>query len=53
MAKESAHRVKLRKLAGPAARRSIACSNPDNGSTTIESLRAAKIVGRELRMQLV
>jgi hypothetical protein len=28
--------------------------DPDNGSTTIESLqRAAKIVGRELRMQLV
>jgi predicted XRE-type DNA-binding protein len=28
--------------------------DPDNGSATIESLqRAAKIVGRELRMQLV
>ena len=28
--------------------------NPDNGSATIESLqRAARIVGRELRMQLV
>jgi len=27
--------------------------DPDNGRATIESLRAAKIVGRELRMQLV
>jgi len=32
----------------------IARLDPDNGSATIESLqRAAHIVGRELRMQLV